>query len=378
MTRLGLKLSLLILFPLSPFVIFRFGPLALPTPLYNTLPPPQSFHAVFLTMPRSPLHHASLVDPALHPPALLELLDIKFSRPLLEYVIDCVVDTVDYAIGRPSSSRRGRALSRRSEHAPFATFVADVLTRAEVSIPTILVSLVYIDRAKPHLQIALEQWACERVFLGAVMVASKVHYPLFSLPMSSVPYHWLAFQYLHDSTLKNIHWALCTGVFGKRDVGRIEREFLDVLDFELSVTEDDILSHHDSLSAVALPSHSYRRHAGPHTRTPYHPENHAVCPDLDPSSPKSSSSGSSPAPLTPETSVVPTFGTRPKACHENTNDSITQVAQLPLKQSQPSPSTMDLIRAFPLPVSHSYSQPPAPPHHRPLHRPYYPMTQVTA
>ena len=92
-----------------------------------------------------------------------------------EHVIDSVVDTVDYAMGRPSSSRRGRALSRRSEHASFATFVTNVLTRAEVTIPTILVSLVYIDRAKPHLQIALEEWACERVFLGAVMVASKVH-----------------------------------------------------------------------------------------------------------------------------------------------------------------------------------------------------------
>ncbi|KAF8447653.1 hypothetical protein L210DRAFT_3526905 [Boletus edulis BED1] len=292
-------------------------------------------------MARSPIHHASLVDPASHSAALLELLDIKLSRPVLEYIIDCVVDTVDYAIGRPSSSRRGRALSRRSEHAAFATFVTSVLSRAEVTIPTILVSLVYIDRAKPHLQIALEEWACERVFLGAVMVASK---------------------YLNDSTLKN---------------------FLDVINFELSVTEDDILSHHDSLSAVALPSHNHRRHVGPHTHTRYQPAN-ATLPDLDPSSPKSSSSGSSPAPLTPETYVDPTYGTHPKVCHENTDDSTTQVAPIPSKQSQPLASTMDLIRAFPLPVSHSHSrsQPSAPshkPHHRSSHRPYYPaMTQVTA
>lgn len=143
-------------------------------------------------MARSPVHHASLVDPALHSPILLDLLDIKLSRqvlgmssppaltnlltPFLEYVIDSVVDTVDYAMGRPSSSRRGRSHSRRSEHASFAAFVHDVLVRAEVSVPTILVSLVYVNRAKPHLQIALEEWACERVFLGAVMVASKVHF----------------------------------------------------------------------------------------------------------------------------------------------------------------------------------------------------------
>lgn len=77
-------------------------------------------------------------------------------------------------MGRPSSSRRSKA-SRHSEHSKFTTFVSNVLTRAEVTLPTLLVSLVYINRAKPHLQIALEEWACERVFLGAIMVASKVH-----------------------------------------------------------------------------------------------------------------------------------------------------------------------------------------------------------
>jgi hypothetical protein len=47
-----------------------------------------------------------------------------------------------------------------------------------------------------------------------------------------------------------VHWALCTGVFGKRDVGRIEREYLDVLNFELKITEDDLLSHHQGLAEV--------------------------------------------------------------------------------------------------------------------------------
>lgn len=84
-----------------------------------------------------------------------------------------MVETVDYAMGRPSSSR-GRSLSRRTEHLKFTKFVTDVLRKAEVKVPALLVSLVYIDRAKPHLQIALEQWACERVFLGALILANKV------------------------------------------------------------------------------------------------------------------------------------------------------------------------------------------------------------
>lgn len=52
--------------------------------------------------------------------------------------------------------------------------VHNVLVRAEVEVPVVLATLVYLNRAKPHLHIALEEWANERVFLGALIVASKV------------------------------------------------------------------------------------------------------------------------------------------------------------------------------------------------------------
>jgi len=104
-------------------------------------------------------------------------------------VIDCVVETVDFALGRPSppqTSTRGRGMARRPEHAKFATFANNVLNRAEVTTPTMLAALVYIDRAKSHLHIALEEWALERVFLGAVMAASKVcFYPFITFILHS-------------------------------------------------------------------------------------------------------------------------------------------------------------------------------------------------
>lgn len=70
-------------------------------------------------------------------------------------------------------------------------------------------------------------------------------------------------QYLNDSTLKNIHWALCTGVFGKRDVGRIEREYLEVLNFELGVSEADLLSHHQGLLDATRPAPRFTHHNSP-------------------------------------------------------------------------------------------------------------------
>ncbi|KAF7372266.1 Alternative cyclin pcl1 [Mycena venus] len=168
----------------------------------SSLSSPRSTHS-------SPVHAASLVDPARHSPALMHLIDIELSQPVIEYVVDCVSETVDHAMGRtPCSSRRRTPTAQK-----FIGFVSTVLLRAE-------------------------EYALERTFLGALIVASK---------------------YTNDNTLKNVHWALCTGVFGKRDIGRIEYEFLDVLDWELGVTEEDLLAYHAGFATAALSGHEMQR-----------------------------------------------------------------------------------------------------------------------
>ncbi|KAJ7481026.1 hypothetical protein B0H11DRAFT_1863347 [Mycena galericulata] len=234
-----------------------------------------------------PVHAASLVDPSTHSPELMQLLDIKLSRPVIEYVVDCVSETVDYAMGRTTSPTRGRSHTRSAYHAKFASFVSTVLSRAEVGPSTILVALVYMERARPHLSISLEQWALERVFLGALIVAAK---------------------YTNDSTLKNVHWALCTGLFGKRDVGRIEREFLDVLAWELGVAEDDLVTHHEGLMSAAgryrhrnstsSSSSSISAYTSPYLAVPrthtHRRPTAPVVPELSPSSPHSSDASLSP------------------------------------------------------------------------------------
>ena len=61
------------------------------------------------------------------------------------------------------------------------------------------------------------------------------------------------------------------GAFGKRDIGRIECEFLDVRDLELYVSKADLLAHHETLLALvrraadAHPHHATYAH--PHHRT---------------------------------------------------------------------------------------------------------------
>lgn len=179
---------------------------------------------------------------------------------------------------------------------------------------------------------------------------------------------------------------MCTGVFGKRDIGRIEREYLDVLNFELKVTEDDILSHHQGLTAAAhlppsprhspksvamrlshpshipAPAHTYieRRHSHQtHRRRRSPPQD---VPDLQPISPASSSSSesSSLGPSTPESMDVSPLP------HKSAPSKLPLPTRkvLGLDASQFQSRTIDIIRRFPqIPRVHAWSFPPHPFHH---------------
>jgi len=85
----------------------------------------------------------------------------------IDHIVREAIDTVDLAVGSPSSSRASGRSEVCSEAAGFAEFAANVIGRAEV--PT---TLVYIHRSRPHLSVETEEWAVYRVFLGALVLAS--------------------------------------------------------------------------------------------------------------------------------------------------------------------------------------------------------------
>ena len=91
------------------------------------------------------------------------------------YVARVAVDAITYAMEYSSTtSRNSSARKEKIRFDPFLIFASNVIHRSEVKIPAILVSLVYIKRAREHLFIQSPEWACERVFLGALILANKV------------------------------------------------------------------------------------------------------------------------------------------------------------------------------------------------------------
>ena len=92
-----------------------------------------------------------------------------------EYAVHTTLETVDYALGRePSSSLDRTPHYCKKKHGGFAQFVWRMVCTSRVSVAVVLVALVYIKRAKPHLRITAERWACERIFVGALVLAGKV------------------------------------------------------------------------------------------------------------------------------------------------------------------------------------------------------------
>ncbi|KAL1740586.1 hypothetical protein HDZ31DRAFT_67800 [Schizophyllum fasciatum] len=230
------------------------------------------------------IHHLSLVDPALHHPAIADVLKVPVNRAVIDYIVDVTVDTVDFALGRSSALKRGRSSRRDQKRVAFTDLIARVIARAEVPITVVLVLLAYIDKCKPHLRVASDAYVHERIFLGALIVAAK---------------------YLNDCSPKNGHWARYTAEFSKADICLIEREFLAVLDFELGFREDDLLLHCDALLGCAEPSAASRHKPARHLARAQTPEIDEVPRDMSTSPVSSVSSADSTPPRTPHSEACP-------------------------------------------------------------------------
>ncbi|KAJ7612243.1 hypothetical protein FB45DRAFT_940144 [Roridomyces roridus] len=311
----------------------------------------------------SPVHPASLVDSLRHSPELLQLLDLKLSPSLIEYVVECVKETVEHALTASRAYPRGRPTLPSSA---LTAFASTVLSRAQVPVATILVALAYIARVRSYLCISEPQYAFERAFLGALICASK---------------------YTQDSPLKNVHWSICSGVFSKNDIGRIEREFLSVLDWQLAIREKDVLTHYAGIMRAAgqtgLQNASPEKwQAAPLLTVPRPVHRHhrqrstsstASVPSLEPSSPESTGTSPSPCPRTPPPRSIPAI---PPQIHKYPPNASVEMVDMMHDVEQQAPGPMHgsktygsrfhhLLRAF------SFSSNPVPVRRAPLPHPHY-------
>ncbi|KAJ3921038.1 hypothetical protein F5877DRAFT_65228 [Lentinula edodes] len=104
----------------------------------------------------------------------------------------------------------------------FKSFISRVIGRGKISMATTMLAITYLQRAQSYICIGYKAGCiAERILLGAFMISTK-----FS---ANIP-------------ISNEEWANIAEVFQLADIDVIEKQFLLLIQWNISFSEEDIIA----------------------------------------------------------------------------------------------------------------------------------------